>query len=94
MKINLIHCLLSMVIGAAVVIAWYEHNWDKQKAWVIFDFKRDTLYGIKDAVFKVVMEDEDLKNAVLKENKNYSKIKNYLAEDFREEWHMLVLSDD
>lgn len=94
MKINLIHCVLSMVIGAAVVIAWYEHNWDKQKAWAIFEFKCDTLYGIKDAVFKVVMEDEDLKNAVLKEDKNYSKIKMYLAQDFRDEWDMLGFSDD
>lgn len=94
MKVNLIHCVLSMALGAAVVIAWYEHNWNKQKAWVIFDFKLNTLYGLKDAVFKVVTEDEDLKNAVFKKDENYSKIKMYLAQDFRDEWHMLVLSDD
>ena len=86
MKINLIHCVLSMVIGAAVVIAWYEHNWDKRKAWAIFEFKCDTLYGFKDAIFHVVMEDEDLKKAVLKEDK---KIQMYLVQDFRDEWDML-----
>lgn len=86
MKINLIHCVLSMVIGAAIVIAWYEHNWEKQKAYTIFDFKCDTLYGLKDAIFHVVMEDEDLKNAVLKDDENYKKIQMYLVQDFRDEW--------
>lgn len=93
MKINLIHCIVSMIIAAAVVIAWYEHNFNKNRKWELYKFKEKNLYALKDAVFKVVMENEELKNAVFKDENNYERIKECIAEDFLHEFRLLFGED-
>lgn len=91
MNTNLIYCLLSMLVGVIATVLWYEHDYKKRMAYTIYRFKWNTNYALKNAVYRVVAEDEDLRYFVFKES--FFKGKEIIDKDFADDFHYLVSKD-